>query len=589
MKTLKDIEILMDKYIKYSTSYYNGKPEISDSEFDKLKMEIEKYREKYDISKIDFIGSNTMGDVFKHKVKMYSLDNVFNIEELKGWMKWDTLYSIEYKYDGISIDLEYRHGGLLRGISRGNGERGTDVSFNIVGVVKVNRGDVGDYNIHGEMVMKYSDFEEANKVRAKDGDVPFISPRNAASAVMMHTGEGKISFIPYRGIGVDITKGIPYRFIGSREEVLKEIESKYKERLDDIPCDGLVISVEDETLIEELGHTSKYPRYKIALKFPNIDVSTTLLDIEWSVGYSGVHTPVAIVEEVEVEDAMVSRVTLNNFKFILDLGLSIGDRVSIIRSGGVIPKLTGVYESSGVKYYFPNECISCKKELKVEGPNLYCKNIKCRGRVISLLNRFVSKDYADVDGVSVRLIEKLYDKGIIDIIKLVKIDKGILDTIEGLGTKSTDSILKGFSGLVGIDMDRFMSSLGIEGLGRKVSKLLSTKIDRVRDILDMDLSSMSGIGLSKELSIKTGIATRLKEIEELEDILKPSKIVECDKSVCFTGKFSKSRKELEEEYKDKGYTITSRVTRGLDLLIVGDKPSSKLVKAKKYGIGIKEM
>lgn len=608
---------MLKLYKLYNEAYYTGAPIESDSVFDKLKKDIYSHKDfalfKDEISKIDIVGAavpDTSSLPYKHIIRMFSLDNVFSIEELGVWVDKtakDAKYLVELKYDGISIDLDYRDGLFYKAITRGDGKIGLDVSDTLRGLVPKRISESGDYNIHAEVIITFKEFEKANVLRLKAKVTPYISPRNAAAGEVMHnTGYAKLTVLPFvmfkDGVRVPhkdfialrkhptLKTKTPYHIANGKEEVLNYLEEVYYNKYNTIPVDGLVIKLLDNDLIDKLGYTSKFPRSSIALKFEAQDATTKLVDVIWQVGSTGNVTPVGLIEPVTLDNAVISRVTLNNLNFVLTLGLGYNDKVNIIRSGGVIPKLTGVLKKGNpvIPVVIPSKCPSCSKPTSVNGPILKCSNTDCKGLTIGKLNRFVSRDYANVKGVSRELITKLYSKGVDTLPKLVSIDREILLTIDGLGDKSIDKILSAFKKLRGLPLDRFMSSLGIDGLGKTTSRLIAERIDSIDDLCSLDLVSINGIGYLTGSSILINYIARRKEINELEKILnpKPLSITEDKPSVCFTGTFKMSRGDLKALYEEKGYMTTDRVNKDLNLLVCGKDASSKLEKAKKLDINI---
>jgi len=606
----KELIVMVERYLELSEGYYNGDTIASDKEFDDLKNNIYSYSDieefKSIIARIDIVGATPKLPVIPHANRMYSLDNVFSLKELQGWIDKhpkETKYSLEWKYDGASLEVVYIKGGIKSAISRGDGKVGVDVFDNVFNILPKKIGD-DDISIHGELIISFKEFIIANSLRVKRGERPFLSPRNAASAEMMHgNGQVKLRFVPYtlfkgqERVSTEVldkmfpNKAIPYSKVLDKINLMKEAEKLYSVPNTHIPTDGLVIKIVDEDLVEELGFTSKFPKFAIALKFPETDVTTTLLDVAWQVGHTGVITPVGILEPVEMSDCTVSRVTLNNVKFVLTAKLGYKSKVMIIRSGGVIPKLTGVLSKPGdhLPIVIPSKCPSCNKHVTIVSTDLVCKNTECPDRVKSRLARFVSRDYADVKGVGEELVSKLYDAGIRNLVDLVTVDKALLSGIAGLKEQSITNILDAFKNIKALPMDKFLASLGVEGLGRTTSKSIALVINGVEDILTTDISSIDGIGLITNTQILTGIKSKLEEFRELEKILKPTSVSANANTVCFTGKFKTPRKELEKTYRSEGYSVVSSVTKGLTLLVAGEKPSSKLGKAKKLGINILTM
>ena len=592
---IDDIEL----YLEYSDGYYNNNTIVSDSTFDALKRKIESKRDEYPtlVGRIDVVGSTSELHSLKHTVRMYSLDNLFNIAELRVWMSKYPLarYSLEYKYDGASLDVGYKDGKVQYAISRGDGSIGMEVTDHVMHAVPVQI-DPSITTLHGEVYISFKEFTRANDRRVADGEAPYLSPRNAASAEMMRgKGYAKLTFTPYAmfssqgRLPADLYRHFktPYSLVGDMDTILTQAEKLYNSPTTSIPVDGLVIKIVDDELIDKLGHNNKYPKWAIALKFPELDKETILEDVVWQVGHTGNITPVGILNPVKLHDCTVSRVTLNNMQYVLDIKLGYKDTVLIIRSGGVIPKLTGVLRKATphIPIIIPSKCPSCNSPTSIEGPMLKCNNLECRDRVISKLSRCVSRDHYDIKGVSTKTITSLYHQGVTSIADLMQIDITLLSKVDGMGDRSISNILLSISKVRNLEMNRFLSGLGIEGLGKTNSRILAEHIDNIDDIGVSMLSRLFGIVTAAKIQL--GYFHNLNEIHKLDALLKPISIQKDDRPlVCFTGKFNTSRKELEEIYIDKGYRVTDKLNKSVQLLVVGDKPSSKLDKAKKYKIPI---
>ena len=603
----KELINLVEDYHRYSKAYYEDKELISDVEFDKLEKEILSYKEEYPniVRRVEIVGSITNGLPFKHKIRMYSLDKVHSLENLLKWMKGfpnTTEFSLELKYDGISIDLSYNNGRIDKAITRGDGLIGTDILDNIIEVVP-DKVKSKYKNIHGELIMRNIDFTLANTKRVLNNKELYKNPRNAVNAEAIHgAGFGNLTFIPYNFYNEDGKLLNPKKFnkyripntvstTGTCKELFKELKELYKNKPTNIPIDGLVIKILDKDLIEELGFTNKFPRFALALKYPADEDMTILKDVVWQVGYTGTITPVGIIEPVDLEGALVSRVTLNNLNFVLEKELAYNSKVKIIRSGSVIPKLVGVeHIDEGERITIPSMCPECQSPTKVQGPNLFCNNVNCRGRVVSLLTRFVSRDHADIKDVSRKLIEKIYDKGVNDIYGLITVRREMLEDIEGLKDKSINNILNAIDAIKGLPMDKFLSSLGIKGLGKTNSKTIAESMGELEDIFKLDITNQKGIGLSTSIDISTGLIINHSSIKALGKELNPT-IVEretLDKTVCITGKdIDRSRNELIDFYKKDGYRSVKSVSKNLDLLVFGDEGSeSKRKKALELDIDV---
>jgi len=612
---------------KWNHYYYNlNKPIVTDEEYDSLLKEIKLFEKEHPDLISEDSPTNKVGVVakssftkHKHLTKMYSLDNVFNKDELRVWLNNFTNFKnisfyIDPKLDGLSLNLIYNNGILERALTRGDGEIGEDVTLNALQVNGVNKTIPfkGKIEIRGEVIITIKDFENLLKT-----GLNFSNPRNTASGSLRQldyriTKKRNLRFIAwgvgYSDINFNTHKEImdylnKLNFKVSKHNVVKLtnidetvdlIEDIYKDFNNicnvNIPADGVVIKINELVLQNKLGFTSKYPKFAIAYKFPYLEKTTIVEDVIFQIGRTGRITPVAILKPVSIDGVTVSRVTLHNYNEIKRLDLKIGDEVFILRSGGVIPKITKVNKSKRTinntkDIILPTECPVCGKPLFIDNI-VKCQNLKCPSKVKFSILHFVSKDGLNIEGISEKIIEKLLDNNLItnplDLFKLTKED---LLTLEGFSTKKSNSLIEAIEQAKNTECWRFVNSLGIEGLGKVTSKLLCKELGVDFYKADKEtLLRIKGVGTELVNSIINFVNNNLDFIEQLKNILNIKTDLSDRPLVAITGKFDIPRKIIEIKLRNKGFDLTNTINKDTSYLLVGDKPGSKLDKAKKLNI-----
>ena len=625
---------LVKKMKEYDYHYYTlDNPIITDEEYDKLYKKIEEYEKEHPEDIVPDSPTRRVGYKTQHKfkkvehlTKMYSLSNVYSEEELKKWINKikQTLgvrrleFCLQPKLDGLSVNLIYDNGRLIYGLTRGDGEVGEDVINNIKQVenVLVNIPYKGKVEIRGEVLMTKSVFNKIND----ELDKPFSNPRNAAAGSLRQldpkiTKKRSLIFYPY-AVGYNELnydkynkymefikeqgfKLMPYSLLtDNEEEIFKYIEEMESRRDElDLPLDGIVIKINDIDLQKKLGFTFRYPLWAVAFKFKAIEKLTRIVGVEYGVGKTGNITFVAVVEPVEIGGVVIRKVNLYNPNFIRKYNLCIGDKVFIIRSGDVIPKITKVVkEGKCVKpITIPERCPFCDHKLVNENSYIYCKNDDCPSNRVSLLSNFVGKTGLDIKGLSYETIKKLYDGGYIkDFVDILRLREDDLIKLENFGSKKSKNIISEINKLkeIGVECWRFISALGIKGVNEKLSKTiceyLNGDINKLLENPDI-LSDISGIGLKTLENIKDYLK---KNRELILNILKELKInykrkQEKNKGIlAITGKTKIKRSDLIKILESNGYSVSKTINKNVDILIVGDAPGSKLEKAKKLGIKI---
>ena len=636
---------------KYSDAYYNeNKSLISDYEYDKLLKELEELEKKYpeyasENSPTQNVGASVRENKFKkveHVHPMLSLANSYNSGEVLDFIErikkrigneQELKYCLEVKLDGLSISLTYEQGKLVRAVTRGDGYIGEDVTENIMQIESVVKElpQAIDMEIRGEVVLPLENFEKLNAARYEKGEELFANPRNAASGTLrqldsrivkergldayfyflveaeklgIKSHSESIKFLESLGIK---TTGI-FEILENSKQIDERIIFWEKER-EKLPyeTDGLVIKVDEINLWEEIGYTSKTPRWAIAYKFPAHQVSTILNDITWQVGRTGKLTPVAELEEVELSGSKVKRASLHNINEIQRKDIRIGDRVFIEKAAEIIPQVVKAIKEDrkGNEKIIvePENCPICNHKLEREEGlvDIKCVNEECPAKIQGEIEYFVSRDALNIMGLGSKIVEKFielgYIKNVADIYDL-KNHREDLEKLDKMGKKSIDNLLSSIENSKTREYDKVIYSLGISFIGKVASKILaksSKNIDNLSKMSFEELTTIDGIGeiaakeiisyFSKEKNknlIKTLKEKGLKfEITETEN----SQISEnknfSGKTFLFTGTLKHfTRDQIKEEIEKLGGKNLSAVSKNLDYLIVGEKAGSKLKKAQ---------
>ncbi len=622
---------------KWAEAYYTkDNPLVTDEEYDKLYKEIEKFEDKHkELADPDSPTKRVGGEVLdefvkaQHIQRMWSMEDVFNEDELDKWLQrvykniGITQLYCEPKFDGASLNLIYEGGRLKQAITRGDGVTGEDVTHNAKAISSIPQNINYDklIEIRGEVLMPKDEFERLNTDRAKKGEQLFANPRNAAAGSMRQLdssitakrelvfqawGVGKNS-LKYKKLSdvMDFVYSLGFnkppkrKVCQGREDVEKLYQEFIKQRDSfSVMLDGLVVKINDISLQESLGYTVKYPKWMCAYKFPAIEKMTKLKDVIFQVGRTGVVTPVAIVDPVNIEGVIVERATLHNFDEIKRKDIRINDTVIIIRSGDVIPKITKVQTNfrngSEKRVQRPTHCPVCGSELLDEGILLKCQNLLCEARVVNSIIYFASKQCLNIEGLGDKIVKLLYDKKIIkSVLDLFKLQEEKLLQLEGFKEKKVKNILKSISSIKGVDCWRFINALGIEHIGEVASKKICQKFgSKILEISKEELLEINGFGLEMAESFLDFIRVNKELILKLLDIISPKEPKKIniadsflkDKTVVITGSMSKPRDKIKETLEKYGAKVTSSVSKKTDFLIYGKDAGSKFEKAKKMGV-----
>lgn len=614
--------------------YVLDDPIASDDEYDRLYFELVAY-EKDNPNHIDSTSpTQRVGDKIKenfekitHIERMWSLDDVFNFDELNAWKnrinKYDTdiTFMCDAKFDGASLNLTYDKGVLISAATRGDGNTGESILENakMINSIPLSIPYLDKIEIRGEVIINKDDFEKINKERMQNNESIFANPRNAASGSLRQldskiTKKRKLKFIPW-GFGyfnidensffnrLNMIK--KFGFIDTKLSVkcnnLDEVEAFYNKLISirhtyDIMLDGMVVRLDSLNLQNSLGYTAKNPRFAVAYKFPPIEKQTKILDISFSVGRSGVITPVAELEPINIEGASVSRATLYNFEEIEKKDIRINDNVLIIRSGDVIPKIIKpikeLRNGNEIKISKPSFCPICNSELLVENILIKCQNLQCKARVKNSIIHFCSKKAMNMMGLGDKIIDFLFEEKIINnILDIYKITREMLENKEGWKEKKIQNVLDSIQSSKNIELWRFINALGIEHIGENASKKLVELFGfRIFDISYDELIAVDGIGSESAKSLTIFMETNKELINELLKIIQPT--IEKNNGilngeiVVITGTLSISRDEMAKRLENLGANISSSISKKTTMLIAGINAGSKLDKARELGIRI---
>ena len=631
------------KKIKYhNKKYYNDDaPEISDFEYDKLMSRLKEIEKQFPefitkTSPTQIVGGNAMrtaGKIVAHDVQMLSLQDVFSREDVENFVEDilkkfpDTEFVVEEKIDGLSLALRYENGELFQAITRGDGLQGEDVTENakVIADVVQKISDVKYFEIRGEVYMTKKNFEKVNQRQESLGLKIFANPRNCAAGTLRQldsriVAERNLSMFVFnlqKIEGKNISSHTDaYDFM--RENKIKIINNyavcknflevwsaieKIAERRNNLEydIDGAVVKVNNFAQREELGATSKFPRWAIAFKYPPEEKETILKKIELSVGRTGRITPTAIFEPIFLNGTKVERATLHNQDFIKNLDIRVGDVIKIYKSGEIIPKVSGVvrHAENSVEFKFPETCPVCGQKIE----NDFCVNPNCAAQIENHLINFCSRNAMDIKGLGEtsipKLIEENFIKNIADIYKLKNFRAELIEKKIFGREKATENVLTAIEESKKNNPARLLTGLGIFGVGIAAAKDLIKNFGGIEEISAAsfeELKNVSDIGEITANHIKNYFADGenkklLLELKDLGLTLKSEeKIIESaisGKIFVLTGTLSKfTRTEAAKKIEELGGIVKNSVSKKTDFVIVGEDAGSKLQKAQELGIKI---
>ena len=638
-KIIEIMQNLIKKINKASYEYYVlDNPTISDKEWDEMYYHLLNLEKESGIILPNSPSQKVGGDVlngFKkitHLNKLYSLGKAQSLEEILDWntrnqniFSFPEEFSVEYKFDGLSLAITYDNGVLVQAATRGNGEIGEDVTSQVktIRTVPLSIEYKGKIIVQGEGIIKLSELEKYNKTtdeklknarNAVAGAIRNLDPKvtakrnldffayniNYAPDLKFSSQQEMFDFLKKQGFLV----GNLFKIVHSVDEISSIIDSvaKAKNSLDFL-IDGLVIKVNKTSVREQLGFTEKVPRWAVAYKFEAEETSTILNSITWQVGRTGKITPVAELEPTELCGVTIKRATLNNYNDILRKRVKIGDRVFIRRSNDVIPEILSVAETfaSSKVIEKPVFCPCCGSKLEDTDTELYCPNhLGCRTQIVLKLVQFASRNAMNIDGLSIKTLEQLYDKfHICSFSDLYKLTEKELASLDGFKDKKIGNILKSIENSKKAKLPNFIFALGIDGIGVKTAKQLAKHYKTMQNLQKASIEELVTLDDIAELTatdIHHYFADELnkKELDELlGNFVKIESMQQAStketffsgKKVVLTGTLSKfTRTQAEEIIESLGGSTSSSVSAATNIVLAGENAGSKLDKAKKLGI-----
>ena len=634
----KRMRELVDVLNKYAYEYYvMDNPTVSDKQYDELYDELRELEASTGEVLFDSptrrVGGEPISAFKKHEhiERLYSLDKATSTEELQAFFQriikaigYFPEFTVEYKFDGLTVCLTYNEGKFVRATTRGNGAVGEDVTAQVLTIKSypMKIAYTGVCEVKGEAVMRLSVLEKYNKTAAE----PLKNARNAVAGAIRNLDPKEterrkpeilfydVNYIDDDSVrsqlsGIDFLKNNSFkvfdflRVCKDEQSVFSAIDEIEKGRKTlDVLTDGVVIKVNDFAVRDILGATEKFPRWAIAYKFEPEETTTILRDVVWQVGRTGKLTPLAVLDPVELCGVTVRRATLNNFGDVARKGVKINSRVLIHRSNEVIPEILGTteYFADSADVVKPAVCPECGSPIEEIGANLFCTNKECKKRVVLSLASFASKEAMNIEGFSEATAELLYDKvGVRKFSDLYALTREQLLALDGVQDKKADNLLKAIEKSKNTELARFIFALGIDGVGKKTAKDLAKKFKSLENIAAApieEIISVQDVGdvIADNVFRYFADGDNLAELKRLEqagviagyadttvgDLFKGEKIV-------LTGTLSKyKRSEAQKIIESLGGEVSGSVSKNTTMVLAGEEAGSKLDKARALGIRV---
>lgn len=644
--------------------YVDAEPLMPDREYDELLKELASLEAKHE----DLFDPNSptqrIGDepakgfkTVKHTVPMQSIDNTYSIDDLKAWyervMKGlgeesdlfgasnGIAFVCDPKIDGVAISLRYEHGNLVRAITRGDGEKGDDVTAQVrtiraIPLTLQGKKLPGVLEVRGEIFMPNEEFERINREREERGEAVFANARNSTAGTLKSldvkiVAERRLRFMAHgrgatAGVGAETfsqflelikAMGVPVSPLTKRCEsldaIIKTVETFAEQRTAlGYGVDGMVIRVDRFDHQEELGSTSKAPRWCIAYKYPAEQGKTTLTKVDWQVGKNGTLTPRATMEPIFLAGTTVSHATLHNIEEIQRKDIRIGDTVVIEKAGEIIPQVVRVVEEKRTgkekKIKAPEKCPACGGMVEKEGPKVFCVNPECPAQFREKLQWFVGRGQMDIDGMGEKVVDQLVDAGLVKhFADIFTLKREQLLELERMGEKSADNLLAAIEESKSRGLSRVLAGLGIRHIGTSGAKtiarhfidadaLLEASVDEIKEL--PDFGEVTAPVLHAYLHSKQGrdMFARLRKVGvDLTSQLFRAKAHASagtasafdGKTIVLTGSLENfTRPELTEKLESLGAKVSGSVSKKTDIVIAGEEAGSKLDKANALGVDV---
>ena len=653
--SFSDYEKLKEEINSHNYRYHVlDDPVVSDYEFDQMLLKLRAMEETH----AEWIAPDSPTqrsgaapaerfEKVRHPAPILSLANAFSTDDIRAWYeriaKLDervrkAKFVLEPKIDGLTVVLHYRNGIFVQGATRGDGDVGEDITSNLRTIkslplsipVEENKELIPEYLVvRAEAFMMLADFEKLNQELAEKGEKVYQNPRNTAAGSLRQLDSSLVAKRPLTILTYAVVSnnpqtsqwetlqylkklGFPVSDLSKRCDNLDEMITcalKMQEKRDQIlyEVDGVVIKLDDLTLTEELGFVGKDPRGSLALKFPAQEVTTKLNDIGVNVGRTGVLTPYAILEPVEIGGVTVKQATLHNFDFIADKDIRVGDRVLVKRAGDVIPYIIGpikdVRTGSEVEFEIPSECPVCHQPVeRVEGEVAwYCINNACPAQIIRNIEHYVSRGAMDIVGLGIKIVEQLVEEGLVhDVADLYTLKKEELLELEGFAEKKADNLLEAVKMSKSQTLGRLINALGIHSIGEIAANDLAKRyadLDALSQACAEEIQHIEGFGPNMAEAIVDWFANeqnqetvrKLKAAgvwpQQMESTL-VSQSLDGKKFVVTGSLVEFTRLAIKQYINDHGGKVSDSISSKTDYLVVGENPGSKLEKANTLDITI---
>ena len=643
-KRMNELVALLNRY---AAEYYTSdNPSVSDSEYDRLYRELVELETAYPDQVLADSPTHRVGgkildgfEKYSHQYPLYSLQDAFSREELEAFdarVRKEVAhptYICELKIDGLSISLTYEKGILVAGATRGDGSIGENITENLKRVkdIPLTLPEELDITVRGECYMPRASFDQVNQARQENGEPEFANPRNAAAGTLRQLDTAVVA---KRNLATFLYQEASPSTRDSQEKVLKHLEQlgfvvnpkrilaknideiwnfiqKVGEERDNLPydIDGVVIKVNDLAGQEELGFTVKAPKWAVAYKFPAEEKEAQLLSVDWTVGRTGVVTPTANLNPVQLAGTTVSRATLHNVDYIAEKDIRKDDTVIVYKAGDIIPAVLRVVESKRVseeKLDIPTNCPSCDSDLLhfEEEVALRCINPRCPAQIMEGLIHFASRDAMNITGLGPSIVEKLFAANLVrDVADIYRLKEEDFLLLEGVKEKSAAKLYQAIQASKENSAEKLLFGLGIRHVGSKASQLLLQHFHSIENLAQAnpeEVASIESLGGVIAKSLQTYFATEgseilLRELREAEvnlDYKGQTVVADAALSgltVVLTGKLERlKRSEAKSKLESLGAKVTGSVSKKTDLIVAGADAGSKLQKAQELGIEVRD-
>ncbi len=632
------IRELVDLLNKYAYDYYVlDNPVVSDGEYDRLYDELKALEsesgEVFFDSPTQRVGDKPLSkfEQVSHRGRLFSLDKCQSKQELIAWLERISAdgvlpaCSVEYKFDGLTVNLTYEDGKLIQAATRGNGAVGEVVTEQVKTIrsVPLSIPYKGTIEVQGEGIMTLSALEKYN---AREDVVPLKNARNGVAGAIRNldpkvTAERNLDLICYNVNYIedkDFSSGSEMldflhrnrfkmsnycRYCNTADEVISAIDEIEAQRDSlDFLIDGAVIKIDSTRIRDDLGYTQKFPRWAIAYKFAAQEATTTVKDVIWQVSRTGKLNPLAVLEPVDLAGVTVGRATLSNISEIRRKDIKIGSRVFIRRSNDVIPEITGVAEhtSDSIDIQPPAYCPACGAPVTMDGVFIKCSNVRaCSNAIVSALSHFCGRDAMDIEGLSDKTLELLYGLGKVkSFADIYRLREGDFEEVEGFKDKKISNLLSAIDKSKKVSLDRFLYAIGIPNIGRKAASQLADAfytLDGVIAAKSDAIASLDDFGAVTAQCVLDYFADS-KHMSDINDLLAQGICFEekqvrtgvfSGERVVLTGSLtSLKRSKAKSAIEDNGGSVSDSVSKSVTLVIAGEDAGSKLDKAKKLGIRV---